>query len=93
MEPLEGKTLKEMVADGPLDIAVLKSVALQLVDALHAAHSKDILHRDLKPANIICDEQGNVKLLDFGLAKKMNKSPRLFRRLRYASTSSLACSA
>jgi serine/threonine protein kinase len=71
MELLEGKTLKEMVADGPLDIAVLQSVALQLVDALHAAHSKDILHRDLKPANIICDEQGNVKLLDFGLAKTL----------------------
>ena len=72
MEYLEGTTLKDVVADGPLDQATLNSVAMQLADALTAAHGKGILHRDLKPANIIRDPQGNIKLLDFGLAKDLS---------------------
>jgi tRNA A-37 threonylcarbamoyl transferase component Bud32 len=69
MEYLEGKTLKQLAAEGPLEIGLLTKVALQLADALHAAHSKKILHRDLKPANVIFGEQSGVKLFDFGLAK------------------------
>jgi predicted Ser/Thr protein kinase len=72
MEYLEGKTLKEVVEEGPLENSKLMSVAMQLADALHAAHTKGILHRDLKPGNIIWDVQGKVKLFDFGLAKAMN---------------------
>ncbi len=71
MEYLQGKTLKQHAADGPLEVDLLTKVALQLADALHAAHAKEILHRDLKPANVILDEQGNVKLFDFGLAKSI----------------------
>ncbi len=71
MEYLEGRTLKQLAADGPLEIELLTKVALQLADALHAAHAKEILHRDLKPANVIFDEQGSVKLFDFGLAKSI----------------------
>lgn len=76
MEYLEGKSLKDVIGGGgPLECRSLMNVALQLVDALCAAHAKGILHRDLKPANIIYDEQGIVKLVDFGLAKTMNSAP------------------
>ena len=69
MEFIEGRTLRDLVGDGPLALKPLLRIAVQLADALAAAHAKDIVHRDLKPENVIVTADGVVKVLDFGLAK------------------------
>src|SRR5262245_7951959 len=69
LEFVDGETLSERIARGPLPIDEALSVAGQIADALEAAHDKGVIHRDLKPANIKCTPDGNVKVLDFGLAK------------------------
>jgi hypothetical protein len=69
MEFLEGKSLKEQISSRPMPSAELLDLAVQIADGLQAAHAKGIVHRDIKPANIFLTAGGQVKILDFGLAK------------------------
>ena len=71
MEFVEGQSLSDLVKQGPLEISSVVAIAVQVADALDAAHSRRIVHRDIKPENISLNERGEVKVLDFGLAKRM----------------------
>jgi serine/threonine protein kinase/tetratricopeptide (TPR) repeat protein len=69
MELLEGETLRQRMRRGPLEIDHLLDLGIHVADALQAAHAKGIIHRDIKPGNIFITQSGQVKVLDFGLAK------------------------
>src|SRR5215467_11632409 len=72
MERLEGESLKQHIAGHPMAIEQVLEVGVQVADALLASHAKNIVHRDIKPANIFLTPTGQVKVLDFGLAKLMH---------------------
>jgi serine/threonine protein kinase len=75
LELVEGPTLAERIAEGPVPLDEAVPIGRQICDALEAAHEQGIIHRDLKPANIKIRPDGTVKVLDFGLAKALDPSP------------------
>ena len=75
LELVEGPTLADRIAQGPIPIDEALPIAKQIAEALEAAHEAGVIHRDLKPANIKVKEDGTVKVLDFGLAKAFDPSP------------------
>jgi serine/threonine protein kinase len=75
LELVEGESLADRIARGPIPIGDTLNIAIQICEALEAAHERGIIHRDLKPANIKLTADGKVKVLDFGLAKAMESMP------------------
>ena len=75
LELVEGPTLADRIANGPIPLDEALPIAKQIAEALEAAHEAGVIHRDLKPANIKVREDGTVKVLDFGLAKALDTTP------------------
>ena len=74
MACLEGQTLKDKIAERPLKLEEALDIAIQTAQGLKAAHQKEIVHRDIKPANLMLTEEGQVKIMDFGLAQLADRS-------------------
>src|SRR5207237_4924444 len=75
LELVEGETLADLIARGPIAVEETLQMARRIAEGLEAAHEKGIIHRDLKPGNIKITPDGNVKVLDFGLAKAFENEP------------------
>ena len=75
MERVEGETLQALIARGPLPAERTIAIAREIAEALSAAHEKGIVHRDIKPANVMITPSGHVKVMDFGLAVRLNAAP------------------
>ena len=72
MQYIPGKALDKIISQGPANLQLVLSAGIQIADGLSAAHSLGIFHRDLKPANVMLTEGGLIKILDFGLARRLN---------------------
>jgi len=74
MEYIEGRSLRDIIASGPMKLEIAQGIAIQIAGGLHAAHQRQIVHRDIKPANIMITGEGRVKIMDFGLAKSPGRT-------------------
>src|ERR1700712_5549384 len=72
MQYIPGKPLDKIISEGPANLQLVLSAGIQIADGLSAAHMLGIFHRDLKPANVMLTEGGLIKILDFGLARRLN---------------------